>query len=113
MGFWTVGYIPFPVVFSETLSMPLVLGASGSILFLVRSLGHWVSNRLHGPRSVSWGIVRLFVLRIPFDAVGILLGVGFSPIWGSPLSVLWLFVVSHVSLLLGVTRRWIYGRSEF
>jgi len=73
MGFWTVGYIPFPVVFSETLSMPLVLGASGSILFLVRSSGHWVSNQLRGPRSVSWGIVGLFVLRIPFDAVGILL----------------------------------------
>jgi hypothetical protein len=60
MGFWMVGYIPFPVVFSETLSTLLVLVTSGSILFLVRSLGHWVSSQLHGPRSVSWGIVGLF-----------------------------------------------------
>jgi len=113
MGFWTVRYTPFPIVFSGTPLALLVLVASGSILFLVRSLGHWVSSQLRDPRSVSWGIVGLFVLRIPFGVIGTLLEVGFSPIWGSPLSVLWSFIISHASLFLGVTRRWICGHLGF
>ena len=103
MGFWTVGCTPFPIVFSKTLLTLLVLVASGSILSLVRSLEHWVLSRLHDPMSISWGTIGLFVQRIPSGAIGILLVVGFSPIWGSPLSILQLFVISHVSLLLGVT----------
>jgi len=104
---------PFPVVSLETLLTLLVLVASESILSLVRSLGRWVSIQLRDPRSISWGIIGLFVWRIPSDAVGILLGVGFSPIWGLPLSVLQLFIISHVPLLLGVIRRWIYEHLGF
>ena len=113
MGFWTVRYILFPVVFPEILLMLLVLFASKSILFLARSLGHWVLSRLRGPRSVSWGIVVLFAWRIPFGVVGILLGGNSFLIGGFPPSVSQPFVVFRTSLLLGVTRRWICGRLGF
>jgi len=104
-----VRYTPFPVVFSKTLLTLLVLVVSESILFLVRSLGHWVLSRLRDPKSISWGIVGLSVQRIPSDAVGILLGGDSFPTWGLPHSVLQLFVISHVPLLSIVTQRWICG----
>jgi len=113
MGFSTVRCIPFPVAFSGILLALLVQIASGSTLFLVGSLGHWVLGQSCGPKSISLGIVGLFVWRILSDVAGILWKGDSFPVWELLHLVLWLSVASHALLLSIMTRRWIYGHLGF
>ena len=82
---------------------------SGSILFLVGSLGHWVLDQSRGPKSISLGIIGPFVWRILSGVASILWGVDFFLVWGCLHFVLQLSVVSHTPLPSIMKQRQIYG----